>query len=96
MFTHTSRYYKLKTLTLKAADGRRISYKRRRILPQNQAVNLLVEVTVTEGDRLDVITARTLGDPEQFWRICDANAAMHPDEMTAEIGRRLRVPVPQV
>ena len=40
------------------------------------------------GDRLDLITARTLGDPEQFWRICDANDALDPDDL-AEPGRRL-------
>ena len=57
---------------------------------------LLVEITVNQGDRLDLITANTLGDPEQFWRICDANDAMHPGELTAVPGRRLRVAVPQV
>jgi hypothetical protein len=56
---------------------------------------LLIEVLVTEGDRLDLITARTLGDPEHFWRVCDANNAMNPFDLTAEIGRRLRVPIPQ-
>ena len=50
---------------------------------------------MTEGDRLDLITARTLGDPEQFWRICDANNTMNPSDLTAETGRVLRVPVPQ-
>jgi len=56
---------------------------------------LLVEVTVTQGDRLDLITARTLGDPEQFWRVCDANNAMNPPDLTAEVGRTLRIPIPQ-
>ena len=56
---------------------------------------LLAEVAVGQGDRLDLITARTLGDPEQFWRVCDANDAMDPRELTAETGRALRVPVPQ-
>ena len=52
------------------------------------------EVTVVEGDRLDTIAARTLGDPEQYWRICDANIASNPPTLTAEPGRVLRVPVP--
>jgi nucleoid-associated protein YgaU len=56
---------------------------------------LLVEVTVNQGDRLDLIAARALGDPELFWRICDANNAMDPLELTAEPGRRLRVAIPQ-
>jgi hypothetical protein len=46
-------------------------------------------------ERLDNITARDLGDPEQFWRLCDANNAMHPDGLTAEEGRRLIIPVVQ-
>jgi hypothetical protein len=56
---------------------------------------LLVEVTVIQGDRLDLITARTLGDPEQFWRVCDANDAMNPPDLTAQPGTAVRVPVPQ-
>ena len=38
-------------------------------------------IPVTEGDRLDNITARFLGDPTQFWRVCDANLALLPDEL---------------
>jgi hypothetical protein len=95
MFTFASRYYNLETVTHTLPDGRVASYKRRRFLPQGDSMPLLVEVTVTEGDRLDLITARTLGDPEHFWRVADANNAMNPFDLTAEIGRILRVPVPQ-
>ena len=95
MFEPTSRYYALDDASLTTADGCIIAYKRRRFLPDGEKMPLLVEVTVTEGDRLDLITARTLGDPEQFWRICDANNAMNPSDLTAETGRVLRVPVPQ-
>ena len=95
MFDPASRYYTVETVQLTAPDGRVVSYKRRRFLPQGEAMPLLVEVIVTEGDRLDVITARTLGDPEQFWRVADANDAMNPADLTAEVGRALRVPIPQ-
>lgn len=95
MFESTSRYYTLENATLTAPDGRVIAYKRRRFLPDGKNMPLLVEVTVTEGDRLDTITARTLGDPEQFWRICDGNNTMNPFELTAEPGSIVRVPVPQ-
>jgi hypothetical protein len=94
MFKPTSRYYALEEVSLTTADGRIITYKRRRFLPDGEKMPLLVEVTVTEGDRLDLITARTLGDPEQFWRICDANNAMDPLDLTAEVGTVVRVPVP--
>ena len=96
MFEHTSRYYTLETATYTAPDGRIIAYKRRRFLPPGEEMPLLVEVAVVQGDRLDLIAARTLGDPEQFWRVCDANDAMNPLELTAAPGRRVRVPVPQV
>ena len=95
MFEHTSRYFDLKTVTLTLADGRIVAYKRRRFLPQGAQMTLLVEVVVRQGDRLDLIAARTLGDPTHFWRICDAQNAMEPDELTAEAGRMLRIPVPQ-
>ena len=96
MFAHTSRYYHLETISLTLANGRVVAYKQRRFLPQGEEMPLLTETIVTEGDRLDIITARLLGDPEQFWRICDANDAMDPAELTARIGRALRVSVPQV
>ena len=95
MFEHTSRYYDLETAGWTAPDGRTISYKRRRFLPQGETMPLLVVVTVTENDRLDLIAARTLGDPEQFWRICDANDALGPLDLTSQPGAKLRVPVPQ-
>lgn len=95
MFEPTSRYYALETAQLATADGRTVSYKRRRFLPQGESMPLLVELAVAQGDRLDLITARTLGDPEQFWRVCDANNAMDPFDLVAEPGRALRVPVPQ-
>jgi hypothetical protein len=56
---------------------------------------LLQEYTVVEGDRLDNVAAKFIGDPEQFWQICDANAAMRPDELTETIGRRLRITLPE-
>lgn len=96
MFTETSRYYNLETASLKTPEGRVVRYKRRRFLPQGEQMPLLVEVSVAEGDRLDLITARTLGDAEQFWRVCDANNTMNPFELLVEPGRKLRVPVPQL
>ena len=95
MFEPTSRYFALATATYTLADGRTVAYKRRRLLPRGRDLPLLVEVPVTEGDRLDLITARTLGDPEQFWRVCDANDALNPPDLLAELGRILRVPIPQ-
>ena len=95
MFEFTSRYYALPTATITGPDGRVLTYVRRRFLPRGESIPLLVEVTVGQSDRLDLITARTLTDPEQYWRVCDANHAMNPPDLTAEPARTLRVPVPQ-
>jgi hypothetical protein len=94
MFDPTSRYYNLGTGTYVSPDGQVITYVRRRFLPQGETMPLLVEVTVIQGDRLDLVATRTLGDPEQFWRICDANGAMRPDALTEEVGRTLRITLP--
>ncbi len=57
---------------------------------------LLVEVSVTAGERLDIITAHTLSDPQQYWRVCDVNDTMNPADLTAEPYQALRMPVPQL
>lgn len=95
MFETTSRYSAVENATLTTPDGRSIVYKKRRFLPRGENIPLLVEVTVIENDRLDMITARTLGDPEQFWRICDANNTMNPFDLTTKPGRILVIPEPQ-
>jgi hypothetical protein len=94
-FSMTSRYFTTETAVLETADGRQIIYLRRRFLPAPNRFALLQEHTVTQGERLDHITTRYLGDPEQFWRVADANAARRPDELTEEIGRKLRITLPE-
>ena len=49
---------------------------------------------VTDGERLDVIAALLLGDPTQFWRLCDANLATRPEELETP-DRVLNVTLPQ-
>lgn len=92
MIAATSRYRTIEQAELVGADGRRTPYLRRRFLPQSGDLEALTTHTVTEGDRLDNLAAAYLGDPELFWRLCDANDALHPRELTAVIGRRLRIP----
>ena len=94
-FPPTSRYNNIETTTLETPGGRKTTYLRRRFVPPPERFSLLQEYVVVQEDRLDNITARFLGDPEQFWQICDANRAMRPDELTKEIGRRLRITLPE-
>jgi hypothetical protein len=95
LFPPTSRYYGIETVTIELPDGSEIIYLSRRFVPRPDRFALLLEHVVTEGERLDGITATYLGDPEQFWRICDANRAMRPEELTESIGRRLRITLPE-
>ncbi|HXU68339.1 MAG TPA: LysM domain-containing protein [Polyangia bacterium] len=94
-FPPTSRYFGLDLAQLPGPDGSPpIVYLRRRFLPSPASFALLQEHSVAEGDRLDNVTSVYLGDPEQFWRVCDANNAMEPEELCATVGRRLRITLP--
>ncbi|MBX9583803.1 MAG: LysM peptidoglycan-binding domain-containing protein [Gemmataceae bacterium] len=93
-FPPTSRYHGVGTATLTTADGRTVVYLRRRLVPSPERFDTLREYVVVEGDRLDLIAARFVGDPEQFWRVCDANGAVRPGELE-EVGRRLRLTLPE-
>jgi hypothetical protein len=93
-FPPTSRYSGVETATLETAGGEPLIYLRRRFVPHPERFTLLQVHTVTQGDRLDNVTAHFLGDPEQFWRICDANRVLHPAE-TETVGRRLRITLPE-
>ena len=95
IFPPTSRYAGIDTATLVLPDGTRLIYLRRRFVPGPERFALLSEHAVKQGERLDNITARYLDDPEQFWRICDANRAVRPDELTERVGRRLRITLPE-
>ena len=95
MFAITSRYHSIQTAELETTDGRRIVYLRRRFVPSPAVFALLLEHTVTEGDRLDNIAAAYLGDPELFWRIFDANRAMRPDELIETEGSTIRITLPE-
>src|SRR5688572_18413263 len=94
MFPTTSRYHGIETAQYITPEGRQYVYLQRRFLPAAGTATALAEHVVAQGERLDNITALYLGDPEEFWRLCDADGTMHPGELTAEIGRRLQIPMP--
>ena len=93
--TTSSRYYKIETVEYTTRSGKIVVYLKRRFLPSSARFALLCEHVVSEGERLDNLTAHYLGDPEQFWRVADANDAMRPAELTETIGRRLRITLPE-
>ena len=96
MFDYASRYAYLESATLTPADGRTVPYVRRRLLPPLDTLQIVAEVTVSDPDRLDLITARTIGAPEHFWRISDANEALNPFELTATPGATVKIPAPSI
>ena len=95
LFPPTSRYFNSETATLERGNSRTLIYLRRRFVPPPERFSSLHVHVVVQGDRLDNITARYLSDPEQFWRVCDANRAMRPDDLTADLGRNLRITLPE-
>ena len=66
-------------------------------MPQPGAPNFatVARHSVRQGDRLDLIAARYLGDPLVFWIICDANGAIRPQDLVAQPGRVLAITTPQ-
>lgn len=104
MLSGTSRYAKSGTSILTSESGKQIAYINRRILPPLPTTSYSIDnnvlsdienvtMTVSAGDRLDNIAARTIGDPEQYWKICDINDFMHPLDLTLNPGRVLIIPM---
>lgn len=98
MFDKNSRYYNIKEAIISIAgrDGEAatIVYKKRRFIPKTEGMTTILEHTVTQGERLDNITALYFGDPTLFWNICDSNLILNPEELTKDIGRRIRIAMP--
>jgi hypothetical protein len=95
LYPPTSRYYGIASVQLAKPDGSTITYLKRRFVPPPENFSLLTEHLVVSGDRLDNIAAHRLGDPQQYWRICDANGAIRPAALTETVGARLRITLPE-
>ena len=95
IFPPTSRYALTPTATFERTDGTSVTYLKRRFVPAPESFALLQWHRVVQGERLDNIAAKYLGDPEQFWRLCDANRALRPEELTDTIGKKLRITLPE-
>jgi hypothetical protein len=91
MFFKGSRYESVPEGVFADARGRQIPFKLLRIIADAPS---LQTHTVQSLDRLDMIAFKYYDDPEQFWRVCDANLATLPDELL-EVGKRLLIPLVQ-
>ena len=94
-FPPTSRYYPVGTARYTPPGGQEVVHLRRRFISQPDRFHVLQEHTVVEGERHDTLAAQFLGDPEQFWRVCDANVVVRPEELTETPGRRIRITLPE-
>ncbi|HMD20629.1 MAG TPA: hypothetical protein VKH40_09915 [Alloacidobacterium sp.] len=94
LFAPNSRYLAIGTNSMTTASGQSIVYLQRRFLPQASAFAVLQQYTVRQGDRLDNMAASLLGDSLLYWRICDANGALRPEEMEVT-GTTLNITLPQ-
>lgn len=95
IYPPTSRYYGIAATQLTQPDGKTVTYLRRRFIPPPENFATLQEHRVSEGDRVDNLAAQYLGDPLQYWRLCDANRAVRPAELTETVGQRVRITLPE-
>ena len=94
MFDQTSRYAGLPVGVIVDGQGRERAYVTAREVPPAVMARAEDVVHVVGGDeRQDRIAWQYLGDPTQYWQLADANGVVHPDEITATVGRRLVIPV---
>ncbi|MBI3230614.1 MAG: LysM domain-containing protein [Burkholderiales bacterium] len=93
-FSPTSRYYNTATSSMVDENGREVTYLQRRFFPQPERFSTLQEHVVTQGERIDQITAKYLSDPTAFWRLLDANRAMQAQDVT-HLGQRIKITLPE-
>ena len=91
MFCKGSRYQTLPQHTITNSQGRTVAYVPIRFIPPITAFS---RHTVQQKERLDLIAHQHFRDPEIFWRICDANLAMLPDDLVAQPNRQILIPSP--
>jgi hypothetical protein len=92
LFPPSSRYYGIAAATLVDETGRVQIHLRRRFLPPLAGGPAPLVHRVGQGERLDHLAFRYLGDPEAFWRIADANTELQAERLTDAAGRVLVIP----
>jgi hypothetical protein len=90
----TSRYAGVPTVQMELPRQGEIVYLGRRFVPPGTRFAEIGRHVVEEGERLDQVATAALGDPEQSWRLCDANEALYPAELE-EPGGSLRITMPE-
>jgi hypothetical protein len=89
----SSRYLSTPIETLTKPDGTKVVYLQRRIIPPSSIYTSVQNYVVIDGDRLDNLAFRFLGNPLLFWMICEANGVSDPEALTSQVGRTILIPM---
>ncbi|HEY0785588.1 MAG TPA: LysM domain-containing protein [Acidobacteriaceae bacterium] len=83
-----SRYQNTPVLSIATPAGKTVQALAARYVPVTPAGYLH---TFSGSERLDLLAYRFYANPEKFWLIADANAAMDPEDLLTA-GAQLRIP----
>ena len=94
-FEPTSRYYSKPLTSSVTVNGEIIIHSTRRFVPASDNFALLQYHFVEQGDRIDNLSYKYLADPQQFWKLCDANNIDKPSDLTKDVGSTIRITLPE-
>ena len=94
IFPINSRYRGVALRSRTLADGTTRNFVGRRIIPATSRYRALDRHRTIDNERIDGVAANAFGDPELYWRICDANGEAEPADATTPAGRLLVIPLP--
>ncbi|MCX6223383.1 MAG: hypothetical protein NTV01_01285 [Bacteroidia bacterium] len=88
MFDDKSRYKKLPPYEVNDRRGRKVTVVP---VPPAPEQSPLGRHLMKQGQRLDHLAKQYLDDPAGYWRICEINGVMLPEELSGE--REIIIPV---
>lgn len=94
-FPPNSRYFGVAVAMLEQKNQEPVAYLKRRFVPPPENFSAVQEHMLVQGDRIDNLAAKYLGDAELYWRLCDANRAVRPGALTAIPGTTLVITLPE-
>ncbi len=94
-FEPGSRYHGLDTKQWTRPDGEATTYVKRRFVPPAENYSAVQLHYVAEGDRVDNLSAKYLSDPQQYWRLCDGNGVLRPNDLTRTVGDTIKITMPE-
>ena len=88
MFFPNSRYENTQDYSPVDGRGNKYKVKKIRFIPQQEPVD---SSTIKELDRLDHLSDLFYANPTAFWRMCDANGIMFPNDLL-DVGKKITIP----